>query len=189
MFPGPRSTLIVCRVRWRVLACLAMTVFLCVRCLPAQQDERAVRAAFVFNLTKYVSWPARRDRLVIGVIGSTNIAQVLQQILDGKVSDGRRITVIVHSPDAELNECDVLYVAGVPLSAVKSILNRSANRPVLTVGDSEQFVRSGGMVGLVRSGDQIEIEVNLPALRSRQLDMSSRLLKMAVLIPTGGGPQ
>jgi hypothetical protein len=39
----------------------------------------------------------------------------------------------------------------------------------------------------VRSGDQIEIEVNLPALRSRKLDMSSRLLKLAVLVPTGGG--
>ena len=58
---------------------------------------------------------------------------------------------------------------------------------MLTVGDSDKFVRTGGMVGLVRSGDQIEIEVNLEALRSRQLDMSSRLLSLAVVVPSGGG--
>ena len=152
--------------------------------LHAQQDERAVRAAFVFNLTKYVSWPGTRDHLVIGVVGPGDIGPVLQQVLNGKLSDGRRITVVVHTSESELGECDVLYVTAVSPAAVKSILNRAAARAVLTVGDSDQFVRAGGMVGLVRSGDQIEIEVNLNALRSRHLEMSSRLLKLAVLVPT-----
>ena len=155
----------------------------------AQQNEAAVRAAFVFNLTKYVSWPSARDRLVIGVVGTGNIGTVLKQVLDGKVSDGRRITVLIHMPDSDLGDCDVLYVAGMAPVTVKSILGRAAGRAVLTVGDSDQFVRAGGMVGLVRSGDQIEIEVNLPAVRGRNLDMSSRLLKLAVLVPGNGGAQ
>jgi len=152
---------------------------------PAQQDERAVRAAFVFNLTKYVVWPSARDRLVVGVIGPENIGPVLKQVLDGKTSDGRPISVIIHTPEAELGDCDVLYVAGLAPAAIRTVLNRVSGRAVLTVGDSDQFVRAGGMVALVRSGDEIEIEVNLPALRSRRLDMSSRLLKLAVLVPGG----
>jgi YfiR/HmsC-like len=155
--------------------------------VPAQQNEHAVRAAFVFNLTKYVTWPGPRDRLVIGVIGPGDIGPVLKEVLNGKLSDGRPISVIAHSSDAEFGECDVLYITAVSTAEVKSILNRVGGHGVLTVGDSDQFVRAGGMVGLVRSGDQIEIEVNLPALRSRKLDMSSRLLKLAVLVPTGGG--
>ena len=173
--------------RWRVLACLAVVTLLLVNWLPAQQDERAVRAAFVFNLTKYVSWPTARNRLVVGIVGPEHIASGLKQVLDGKVSDGRRISVVMHTPESELSECDVLYVTEVPLSTLKSILNRAANRALLTVGDNEQFVRTGGMVGLVRSGDQMEIEVNLAALRSRQLNMSSRLLNIAVLVSSGGG--
>ena len=153
----------------------------------AQPDERAVRAAFDFNLTKYVSWPGTRNHLVIGVVGNGNFGTVLKQVLDTKLSDGRPITVVNHTPDSDLAECDVLYVAGLAPAATKSILNRAAERAVLTVGDNDQFVRAGGMVALVRSGDQIEIEVNLPALRSRKLDMSSRLLKLAVLTPTSGG--
>ena len=74
-----------------------------------------MRAAFLFNLTKYVSWPGARDRLVIGVVGEGDIGTVLKQVLDGKVSDGRRIAVVMHSPDAELGECDLLYVPALPL--------------------------------------------------------------------------
>ncbi len=173
--------------RWVVAIAFSLLCF----CgfLSAQQDERAVRAAFVFNLTKYVSWPSTRDRLVIGVIGSSNMATVLKRVLDGKASDGRQISVILHNPEADLNECDVLYVADLPSATMRSVLSRVSGRAVLTVGDSDQFVRGGGMVALVRSGDQIEIEVNLPELRSRHLDMSSRLLKLAVLVPKSGGAQ
>lgn len=172
---------------WRVFLVLAVLVPLSPGWLSAQQDERAVRAAFVFNLTKYVSWPGARDRLVIGVVGEPDTGAVLKQVLDGKVSDGRRIAVVLHTPDSELSECDLLYVGGVSPATLRSILNRTGKRAVLTVGDSDRFVRSGGMVGLVRSGDQIEVEVNLEALRSRQLDMSSRLLNLAVLVSSGGG--
>ena len=176
------------RHSWRrALLVLAVLVPLSPGWLPAQQDERAVRAAFVFNLTKYVSWPEARDRLVIGVIGDGDIGTVLKQVLDGKVSDGRRIAVVLHSAGSELNECDLLYVTGGSPAILRSILNRAGNRAVLTVGDSDKFVRSGGMVGLVRSGDQIQIEVNLEVLRSRRLDMSSKLLNLAVLVPSSGG--
>lgn len=172
---------------WRSFLVLAIAVCLSQRWLPAQQDERAVRAAFVFNLTKYVSWPGTRNRLVIGVVADGDMGTVLKQVLDGKVSDGRRIVVVSHSPDSDLNECDLLYVTGVSPPALRSILNRAGKRALLTVGDSDRFVRAGGMVGLVRSGDQIQIEVNLEALRSRELDMSSRLLNLAVLVSSSGG--
>jgi hypothetical protein len=172
---------------WRALVVLAVLIPLSQNWLPAQQDERAVRAAFVFNLTKYVTWPHPRERLVIGVIGEGNMGPVLKQILDGKVSDGRRIIVLMHSSDAELRECDLLYVAESSPARIRSILDRVGSRAVLTVGDTEQFTRTGGMVGLVRSGEQIEIEVNLDALRSRQLEMSSRLLNLAVIVSASGG--
>ena len=172
---------------WRALASIGLLLLLSAELLSAQQDERAVRAAYLFNLTKYVSWPSAREHLVIGVIGNGSLGPVLKQVVNGKLSDGRPISVVAHSPDSELNECDVLYVAGVSPAAVRSILTHAASRAILTVGDSDQFVRAGGMVALVRSGDQIEIEVNLEALRRRRLDMSSRLLKLAVLVSSEGG--
>lgn len=153
----------------------------------AQQDERAVRAAFVFNLTKYVLWPGAKKHLVIGVVDEGSMGPVLKQILEKKVSDGREISIVVHPSDAELRDCNLVYFSDSSPARFRSFLNRIGSESILTVGESDQFARAGGMVSLVRSGDQIEIEVNLKALRERNLDMSSRLLNLAVIVPGSGG--
>ncbi len=186
-FIGPNWKHITHNLQWCVLLAMALQFLLSAGLLRAQQDERAVRAAFVFNLTKYVSWPHEQKRLVIGVIGDGNMGPVLQQVLEGKVSDGRRITVVMHPSEAELRGCDLLYLAESSIVKVRSILDRVGSRAVLTVGDTDQFTRAGGMVCLLRSGDQIEIEVNLAAVRSHQLEMSSRLLNLAVIVSANGG--
>jgi hypothetical protein len=173
--------------KWCAVLTLGLLFFSSTGLLHAQQDERAVRAAFVFNLTKYVSWPHSRNRLVLGVTGQGGVGPVLKQVLEGKLSYGRQISVVMHPTDTELRECDVLYVAESSPAKIRSILDRVNSQSVLTVGETDQFTRAGGMVGLVRSGDQIDIEVNLDALRSRKLEMSSRLLDMAVIVPRGGG--
>ena len=185
-----KSAMVLHSNSWRRIAiCAVLTAALYLPSAGAQQDERAVRAAFLFNLTKYVSWPSPHEHLVICVVGSEDIGRVLKQILDGKRSDGRAMEVILRSPDADLNDCDELYLSDVSPATVRAILNRTASRSVLTVSDSERFVRSGGMVALVRSGDQIQIEVNLAELRKRQLTMSSRLLRIAIITPADGGAQ
>lgn len=154
------------------------------RSLPAQQDERSVRAAYVFNLTRYVSWPQPRTRLLIGVVGSGETGPVLKQLLDGKMSDGRRIAVTLHPAEPELHRCDVVYLSDPAAYDTRLLLRRLNSQGTLTVGETDGFVRSGGMVGLVRSGDQMQVEVDLAALHAAALDMSSRLLRLAILIST-----
>jgi len=141
----------------------------------------------VFNLTKYVSWPQRHDGLTIGVLGQGSMGPILKHQLDGKLSDGKKITVILHPSEIELRECDIVYIAQSAPTEISASLHRLSRRAVLTVGEGNGFARSGGMVGLVRSGDQMQIEVNLRALQAAQLQMSSRLLRLAVIISGSGG--
>jgi len=171
---------------------LWLLALLCVGLVPgghlyAQQDERAVRAAYVFSLTKYVSWPDGRDHLVVAVVGDGAMGPILKQVLDGKNSDGKNIRIAIHPSETELHDCDILYVADASPAEVRSILRRIGARSVLTVGETDRFARAGGMVALVRSGDQMQIEVNLAALRTAQLQMSSRLLRLAVIVAGDGG--
>jgi len=169
-----------------------LLAFLCACLSPierlyAQQDERAVRAAYVFSLTKYVAWPNGRDHLVIGVVGDGDMGPVLKQVLDGKKSDGKNIRIEIHPSESELHDCDILYVTDSSPAEVHAVLHRIGGRSVLTVGETDRFVRSGGMVAMVRSGDQMQIEVNLIELRTAQLQMSSRLLRLAVIVAGDGG--
>lgn len=153
--------------------------------LHAQQDEHAVRAAFVYNLTKYVVWPNRTRDIVICFSGNDNMGVVLKDVVDGKESDGRLIHVLLQPRDPDFAQCNILYVAKSPPKNIHSVVERTQRATILTVGEDESFVLSGGMVGLVRAGDQLQIEVNLEAVRANGLSMSSRLLDLAVIVRSG----
>jgi hypothetical protein len=149
--------------------------------LPAQEDERAVRAAYLFTLTKYVSWPAGQGELKICSKVDASVGMDLKQILDGKVSEGRTVHVVLNPTGMEQRQCAILYLGSVSPAKIVIALQELGSAPVLTVGDGAGFARRGGMVGLVRTEDQIQLHVNLSALRAAGIQMSSRLLNIAII--------
>jgi hypothetical protein len=166
---------------------LAVALLLAAAPLPvgAQQEELAVRAAYIYHLTEYVTWPRHGNDLLIGVVGSDSMEAALKSVIEGKESGGRKIHVLTHSSEAELKHCDLVYLADAALSRGPALLDHLQASGVLTVGESDRFVRVGGMVGLIRSGDQIQLEVNLDAVNVAGLRISSRLLELAVIAHPG----
>src|SRR6266496_2849927 len=146
------------------------------------QDELAVRAAFVFNLTKYVDWPHGRSQLTIGFVGDGPMGEILKQTLDGKTSDARLIDVLLAPSDSALERCDLVYVAYSSSRKNREVIERLRNREVLTVGETDAFARDRGMIGLVKKGNQIQIQINLEAARVAGIKVSSRLMSIATQV-------
>ena len=67
-----------------------IVVFVPVRPAHAEsRDDRSVRAAYVFNLIKYVEWPSQPEKeLMIGFIGDAATGEVMETMLNGRTSDG-----------------------------------------------------------------------------------------------------
>lgn len=153
------------------------------------RDERAVRAAYVYNLIKYVQWPAQEKNVAIVLAGDLSTGGVIGRLLDGKTSGGQTIRVLPAGSADDLGQCSLLYLAGPAGSDVRKILEKVKGRSVLTVGESEDFAREGGMVALVNTGDHIRIEVNLEATQAAGIRISSRLLELATIVhgPGKGG--
>jgi hypothetical protein len=143
----------------------------------------------VYNLTKYVIWPQTKHTLLIGLVGETDTGAAMKAILDGKSSDGRIIRVLVNPGDSVLSGCDLVYITSGLTSGESRIVTMIRGLPILTVGEDRSFPMRGGMVGLVRSADRIEIEVNLEALRAARLKMSSRVLDLATIVSSGERPE
>jgi hypothetical protein len=161
------------------------------------RDERAVRAAYVYNLIRYVEWPSQGKELTIGLAGDAATGDVMEKLLNGRTSDGQTIRVVRTPSDEEAQKCSVLYVADTPAAGLtvemRKTLDRTLERvkgkSVLTVGETEEFARAGGMIALVNSGDHIQIEVNLEAAQSAGIRISSRVLNLATIVrtaPKGG---
>jgi hypothetical protein len=145
-------------------------------------DERAVKAAFVFNLTKYVEWLHPSPELIVGVNDDGPTAQTLKEVLDGRNSESRPIRVLLFPSDAQLEQCNILYVGHSSPKKWRAVLDRVRNKSILTVGDSDSFAQDGGIVGLVTAGDHIQIQVNLVAASEAHLKISSRLLNLSTIV-------
>ena len=171
------------------MACVLSVLPLLLSLAQAQvHDERAVKAAFVYNLTKYVEWPEPSNDMVIGFVGEGSMGEVLKGMLDGKTSESRTIHVLLSPADPELEHCMVLYIADPSPKKMRAALDRVRNKNILTVGETESFVRDGGMIGLVTVGDHVQIQVSLEVTRESRLKISSRLLSIAAVIqPTSVG--
>lgn len=170
------------------LACALGLIFLFVLPAAAQlQDERSVKTAFVFNLTKYVEWPHATNELVIGFVGDAPMGEILKKMLDGKTSDSRPIRVLLFPSEEQLEHCNLLYIAHSSPKETRAALDRVHKKGILTVGETESFARDGGMIGLVRTGDQVLIQVNLQAAQESQLKISSRLLNLSIIVQRASG--
>ena len=106
------------------------------------QSELKVKAAYVFNLTKYVEWPDHKKSLVIAVEGDGPMVATLRDALAGKVSDSRNMEVVISPTDADLDRCDVLYVARSDKKRIDAALRKVAGHSVLTVGDAASFTEA-----------------------------------------------
>jgi len=151
--------------------------------VPAQQrDEREVRSAYVFNLIKYLDWPGDRRELCIIYAGDPGTGEVMQKMLDGKTIASQVIHVVQQPSDDQLERCVVAYFGDAKPEEMRKGLERLHGKSILTVGETEAFARDGGMIGLVKMNDSIQIQVNLEATHQAGLRISSRVLDLAVIV-------
>lgn len=150
-------------------------------------DEDQVKAAYLYNFAKFVEWPAASfthpdDPVVICAMGDEGLAEVLQQIARGKQAQGRPIAVqLVESIDG-LKPCHILMIALRDKARIGPALRNAQSARILTVGQSADFIRLGGMINLVRNEDSVELEINPKAAETAGLKISSRLLAVSHVI-------
>ncbi len=149
--------------------------------------EYDVKAAYLLNFTRYVQWPpsafAHPDSpLVICVIGHDPFRSVLEQTVEGQVTDGHPISIRRRSLASDVGGCHVAFIAPEPEDVHIPLVDQDAAPPILTVGEGTAFARRGGMIGLVIVDATVRFEVDLEAVRRSGLRLSSRVLALATRV-------
>jgi TonB family protein len=143
------------------------------------KDQRAVRAAYVYNLTKLVEWPPGTNQIVVGYVGDYDTGAFLQTMLNGKSSDSRPIRVVLFPSDDQLPKCNVLYFAGSRTQS-RTTLDKLGNASIVTIGEANSFADEGEMIGLVQIGDHIQMQLNAEAAQRAGVQFSQGLLNLAM---------
>jgi hypothetical protein len=79
----------------------------------------------------------------------------------------------------EARDCHLLYVPAASTDRFLASASEVAKRPVLTVGETREFLRRGGMIQLFLDNDKVRFSINQTAADSAGLQVSSRLLRLA----------
>lgn len=148
--------------------------------------EYQVKAAMLYNLTKFVDRPNESagnapTSFTVCVIGRDPFGSSLDA-LKGRPVKGQKLHVSHLSGSEEIGTCQLLFVSSSEKRNLATILAAANRRSVLTVSDLGRFAASGGMIGFVEVEGKIRLEVNLDAAQNASLKISSQLLKLARVV-------
>ena len=150
-------------------------------------DEYRIKAAFLYNLAKFVEWPAQAfknpsDPIVIGVLGKNPFGNALVEEVSGKILGGRAFQVREVTDTQQAAGCQIVFVSSSERKRLGPLFSRIGNSAVLTVGDTANFVSEGGIINFKIDAGSVRLQINVEAARKQQLRISAKLLSLAEIV-------
>jgi hypothetical protein len=146
--------------------------------------EHRIKAVFLFNFAQFVQWPEKdlggpEEPMVVGVLGEDPFDAYLDEVVKGEKVNNRPIVVKRFKRIEDVHACHVLFVSVSESSRFESIIAGLKSRGILTVGESQDFCKRGGMVCFATENGKIRLKINLEAVQEAHLTVSSKLLRLA----------
>jgi len=161
-----------------ILGCLLFSQLLCA---DDSSVEYKIKAGYLYNFTKFITWPADDAKTFnLCILGNDPFHESITPIEQRSVM-GRTIKLFRFDSLGSINKephCHILFVS----SSIKDKLPVEALNNTLIVGDSEEFIAQGGMIGFVKREGKIKLQINLKTIKQSSLKVSAKLLEVAEVI-------
>jgi hypothetical protein len=154
------------------------------------QDPNKVKAAYLLNFTRYVTWPTNTFAATnapwrIGILGSDPFGEVLDNTFRGRTEQGRSFEIIRAPTLDRLPPCQVVFIAAMDAAPRQAALGVFKKQPVLTVSDASDFLEDGGIVRF-QTADRVRMSVNLDQARAVSLTIQTKMLEVSNAVLENG---
>lgn len=154
-----------------------------------ESSEYLIKAGYLYNFAKLVEWPSSTYRsggpLVVGILGNDTFAGVVARVVEGKRIDNRPLQVKqVTAKNFKQCGCQMLFIAGDSTVPVEDVIGFQKSGSVLTIAETPDFTRRGGIIALSLENHKVRFMVNKDAAAQASLNISSRLLTLASVVHT-----
>lgn len=153
----------------------------------AQADfELRLKAALLFNLAQFVTWPPEafadaQGPLRFCMVDAAPLARALADGVRGRTIGGRSVDVLPVGTLAPELGCHIAYLGEDAQRTRSRSVEGADGWPVLTVHESEAPAATG-VVRLFTAGERLRFEINTAAAARRRLGVSAKLLQMARVV-------
>jgi hypothetical protein len=155
-------------------------------------EEYQIKAAFLYHFAQFVEWPdsslnARDLYLNLCIIDGDPHLLELRNSIEGKPIGSRVFHVLQLGQAQEIQGCHILFLSRDEVRRQSAMLKSLRGQPVLSVGETSNFLTDGGMIRFHVIDNKIRFDINLGAADLSHLKISSRLLMLATSVTRGNG--
>ncbi len=143
--------------------------------------ESDLKAAFLYQFTKFVEWPddnSTNNELVVGVMADGEVLDAIK-LIDGKKSQKRSIRIKKISKFPDSGHLDVLFIQGCSINDIDNVVKSAIKAHILTVCDQRDGINKGFIISLFNEGSRMRFNINLKMAQKSSIRLSSRLLRLA----------
>ncbi|MGB0911837.1 MAG: YfiR family protein, partial [Nitrospirales bacterium] len=137
--------------------------------LAGPRTEYKVKAAFLYHFVQFTEWPEEafsqnNSRIHICTYGKNSFEGLLKKTFDGKSVNARRFTVQSSVSAQDVHACHVVFVDRTVDLSKKDVQRVFEQSQTLLVGETDDFLESGGMIQFFEADKKIRFAVNPDAL-------------------------
>ncbi|TAK65226.1 YfiR family protein [Methylobacter sp.] len=150
----------------------------------ADDVEYKVKAGYLYNFTKFITWPAdNSETFNLCIMGEDPFNDLIDPI-EQRSAFGRPIKLFRFNNFNKDQRCHILFISSSIKDnlSLKGMLVIHDEDKTLTVGESKDFAAQGGMIGFINRQGKIKLQINLKMLQQSDLKISAKLLEVAELV-------
>ncbi len=182
------------RLSRRIVLCTGLLLSLCTHAAARDQySESEVAVALLYNVTKFVRWPAgsfaSEDAPLRVCTYSSEEFRAPMLALEQRTVGSHPVKVVELGAGMQVADlgCHVLFFTDPGQLENGWGLEGIEKQPVLTVGSFREFSERGGMLSLARIRKRTEIRINAGLSKRAGLDYNAQLLELATIFNRGDG--
>ena len=150
--------------------------------------EYPLKAVFLLNFAQFTDWPtnafdAPDSPFVIGVLGDDPFGALLDDAVRDEMVNGRKFIVERYHHVEDIKICHILFISQSETRRLDKIVADLKRKSILTVSDIDDSAYRGVCVRFITENNKIRLRINTDSVKEANLTMSSKLLRVAEIIP------
>jgi hypothetical protein len=159
-------------------------------------EEYEVKAAFLLSFANFVNWPedpaaASSKNIRLCVLGDDPFGSKLDRLAAGKSVGERTFSLERVQQTMDARRCHILFLSPSLRGKTTAALEDLRGASILTVGETPDFTRNGGIIRMLLLENRVRFEINVDAAERAHLSISAKLLALAQVVhderKKGGG--
>lgn len=154
----------------------------------SQESEYQIKAIFLEQFTRFIEWPESatildtNNTFIIGVFGDNPFGSILENTFEKRKIKNKKVQIRYLSTIEEIDNLHILFISKSNEKILPDIISATADKPILTISDSEGFSEYGVLLNFYKIEDKIKFEINEKAAHRSGLVVSYILFNLAKIV-------